>query len=174
MAAVDCASNQEVSVLYTNHHGWLYDWLRRRLGCSDNAADLAHDTYLRVIDSGRYPTQETARSYLMQIAKGLVIDKHRRKAIEQAYIDVLATHAEILSPSAEERMLALEALCQIDAALGKLKPKIREAFILSQFDGLTYSAIAIKLNVSVASIKNYMYQALEACLISLESTESCP
>ena len=30
--------------LYLEHHGWLLGWLRRRLECSETAADLAHDT----------------------------------------------------------------------------------------------------------------------------------
>lgn len=169
MPSVDCASNQEVTILYTNHHGWLYEWLRRRLGCSDNAADLAHDTYLRVIDSGRFPSRDTARSYLMQVAKGLVVDRHRRKAIEQAYLDALAAHAAVIVPSPEEHLLAFEALVLIDSALNKLKPRIRETFILSQFEGQTYSEIALKLGVSVASIKKYMFDAIEACLDVLES-----
>lgn len=27
--------------LYSHHHGWLRAWLQRRLGCRDEAADLA-------------------------------------------------------------------------------------------------------------------------------------
>ncbi len=31
--------------LYTDHHGWLQGWLRKKLGDVHQAADLAHDTF---------------------------------------------------------------------------------------------------------------------------------
>ena len=41
--------------------------------------------------------------------------------------------------------------------------RVREAFLLSQFDGLSYSAIAQQLGVSVGSVRKYMLQAAQAC-----------
>ncbi|WP_350649943.1 sigma factor, partial [Pseudomonas sp. HY13-MNA-CIBAN-0226] len=40
-----------VEVLYNDHHHWLTGWLRRKLGCPDNAADLAQDTFIRVLSA---------------------------------------------------------------------------------------------------------------------------
>ena len=44
-----------VEVLYNDHHHWLTGWLRRKLGCPDNAADLAQDTFIRVLSAGKRP-----------------------------------------------------------------------------------------------------------------------
>lgn len=167
MPAVELAPPHEVHSLYSHHHGWLYGWLRKRLGCSDNAADLAHDTYMRVLVSGRTPPPEQSRAHLMQIAKGLVVDQHRRRVIEQAYLDMLAHQPTALAPSGEERALVLEALTRIDAALDALAPKVRETFLLSQFDGLTYSAIAEQLGIAVATVRKHMLKAAMACFAVL-------
>ncbi|MBV8624203.1 MAG: RNA polymerase subunit sigma, partial [Herbaspirillum sp.] len=35
-----------IEALYCDHHSWLQGWLRRRLGNSEQAADLAQDTFL--------------------------------------------------------------------------------------------------------------------------------
>ena len=35
--------------LYAEHHGWLVGWLRKRLGNTDSAADLAQDTFVKVM-----------------------------------------------------------------------------------------------------------------------------
>ncbi len=158
---------QEVHALYRNHHGWLYGWLRRRLGDAHHAADLAHDTYLRVIVSGRTPLPEQARPHLLQIAKGLVIDRHRRLLIERAYLDALALRPEALAPSPEERALAIEALMRIDAMLNALLPKVRDVFLMSQFDGLTYSEIAARQGIAVATVRKYMLKAMQACYAAL-------
>lgn len=168
MPALEAASQQEqIGALYSNHHGWLHAWLRRRLGDVHHAADLAHDTYLRVIVSGRTPSEHEARPHLLQIAKGLVIDRHRRLVIEQAYLEALAQQPEPVAPSAEERAMALEALMSIDAALGKLPTQVRDTFLLSQFDGLTYSEIAVRQRIAVATVRKYMLKAMEACFEAL-------
>lgn len=169
MPVAEQVLRQQVHALYADHHGWLYGWLRRKLGCSHNAADLAHDTYLRVMLSGRAPEPAQARPHLMRIAKSLVIDRHRRRVLEQAYLDALAQLPEPLAPSPEECSLALEALVRIDAMLGSLPPRVRETFLLSQFDGLTYSAIAARLHISVSSVRKHMLRAMQACLAALDA-----
>ena len=40
-----------VEVLYNDHHHWLTGWLRRKLGCPESAADLAQDTFIRVLSA---------------------------------------------------------------------------------------------------------------------------
>lgn len=42
---------------------------------------------------------------------------------------------------------------------------MRQAFLLSQLEGLTYAQIAGQLNVSVSSVKKYMARATEHCLL---------
>ncbi|MFL9609593.1 sigma factor [Methylobacillus sp. Pita2] len=42
-----------VHQLYSSHHGWLYAWLRKKLGCQHIAADLAHDTFVRLMVAGK-------------------------------------------------------------------------------------------------------------------------
>ncbi|OZI71912.1 sigma-70 family RNA polymerase sigma factor [Bordetella genomosp. 12] len=153
-----------LDALYRNHHGWLVSWLRRRLGCAHDAADLSHDTYERLIVSGRLPAEGQDRAFLMQIARGLVIDLHRRRALECAYLDALAQLPECHMPSAESRAQALQTLVAIDAALDKLPAKAREVFILSRFEGLIYSDIAQRLGISVALVRKHMLRAAQACL----------
>lgn len=149
--------------LYVNHHAWLHGWLRRKLGCTFAAADLAHDTYVRLIASRRLPQPEESRAYLMQIARGLVVDLYRHRQIEAAFRDSLALMPEDLWPSAEQQAILIETLTEIDAVLAALPAKVRDAFLLSRFDGLTYSEIAVKLDVSVASVRKYMLKAALAC-----------
>lgn len=169
MHTPEATDPMEIHSLYANHHGWLYNWLRRRMGCSHRAADLAHDTYLRLMVSGRLPVEQQARPYLMQIAKGLVIDRRRRSRIEQAWLETLTQQPDVFAPSPEESAIALEALIQIDALLAALKPRVRETFLLSRFDGLTYSDIASRLHISVASVRKYMLIAIQHCLCDIGS-----
>ncbi|VVE12513.1 putative RNA polymerase sigma factor FecI [Pandoraea iniqua] len=154
---------REVSALYSDHHGWLRGWLRKKLGSTLDAADLAHDTYLRVLSSGRAPQPEDSRRYLARIANCLVIDLFRRRDIEAAYLETLAALPEPVAPSPETRALVLEALIEIDTLLHRLPAKARTAFLLCKLEGLEYREIAERLQVSVSSVEKYIAHALREC-----------
>ncbi|WP_437879801.1 sigma-70 family RNA polymerase sigma factor [Pseudomonas sp. LRF_L74] len=153
----------DLHTLYRDHHGWLQGWLRKRLGDREHAADIAQDTFLRLLVSRRMPGLGEGRAYLAQIARNLIIDQWRRQRIEQAYLDSIASLPEPESPSLETRAMVIETLLQIDAMLDAMPAKVREAFLLSQFEGLGYAEIAERLAVSVSSVQKYMQRAIGAC-----------
>lgn len=150
--------------LYLDHHGWLHGWLRRRLDCTDTAADLAHDTFLRLLGRSEPVELQEPRAYLSTIAHGLLVNHWRRQDIERAYRETLAARPEPVAVSPEERELVLETLCEIDALLQSLPEQVRRAFLLAQLDGLTYRAIGAELGVSERMVKKYMARAMLHCL----------
>lgn len=162
------ASAQSLHTLYSDHHGWLNGWLRRKLGCADSAADLAQDTFVRVLQKREREDWREPRAYLTTIARGLLINRHQRQALERAYLDVLASLPEQQSPSPESRLLVLEALIQIDRLLRGLPSQVRSAFLLSQLEGLTYAQIAERLGISTRTVKRHMVLAFGQCLSVLE------
>ncbi|HDS1819619.1 putative RNA polymerase sigma factor FecI [compost metagenome] len=165
MPANDLSLRSAVNDLYCDHHGWLNGWLRKRLGNAFDAADLTQDTFVRVIKARTALEIREPRPYLSRIAKGLLIDLIRRRSLEQAYLDALATLPEALQPSLEEQAILLQALVEIDRLLQGLGPKVKQVFMLSQFDGLTYPQIAERLNISVRSVNNHMAKAMEHCCL---------
>lgn len=169
MAAEGVVRQQLVHRLYVDHQGWLNGWLRRQLGCSQRAADLAQDTFVRVLskDQGLDAIREP-RAYLHIIARGLLINHWRRRQIEQAYLEAIALQPEAVAPSPESQVLVVETLMQVDAMLARLPENVRHAFLLSQLQGLTYAAIGLELGVSERMVKKYMAQAMLHCLTLIE------
>lgn len=157
-----------LETLYADHHGWLQHWLRRRLGNSADAADLAHDTFLRILAARQSTRIEEPRRYLATVARGLVIDRYRRQAIETAYLQALAGCPEPVVPSPEAHELILETLQEIDRVLDELGPRTRQIFMLSQFEQLTQPEIGRRLGVSVTTVRKHMIRALTRCLMLLE------
>ncbi len=155
----------DLHALYRDHNGWLQGWLRRRLGDRERAADIAHDTFLRLlVGSVAQPLREP-RSFLATVAKRVMVDHLRRRSLEEAYLEALAHQPELQECSPEERLLMLETLLQLDAMLDGLGHKARQAFLLAQLDGLGYAEIAERLGVSVSSVTKYMARATEQCLL---------
>lgn len=155
---------EDIGELYTQHHGWLRTWLRGKLGCADTAADIAQDTFVRLIASGRTVGFDRPRAYLTTIARNLVVDHWRRRELEQAYLAAVALRPEPEMPSVEEQLLMLESLQRIDAALMALPALTRKIFLLSQLDGLIYGAIAQQLRLSEITVKRHMRKAFMVCL----------
>lgn len=163
--------HDQVHQLYTEHHAWLHSWLRKKLGCPEQAADLSQDTFVKVLKK-QYPLELLApRSYLTTIAHSLVVNHWRRKDVERSYIDALSVLPIEEMPSVEGRAIIIETLVRIDQALNGLPSQVREAFLLSQLHGLTYKLIAERLDVSERTVKNYMARAMLHCLIIAESDE---
>lgn len=155
--------------LYSTHHRWLKNWLQFKLGSASDADDLAQDTFMRVLTGDTVQEIREPKSFLCTIARRVMVDFFRRNALERAYLDMLALMPEEHMPSPEQRQCLLETLQQIDAMLDGLGEKVRQAFLLSQLEGLTYPVIAQRLGVSVSSVKKYMAKATEHCLLfSLE------
>ena len=152
-----------VRALYDEHHSWLFGWLRKKLGCPDDAADLAQDTFARVLMKRESLHFREAKALLITIGRGLVVDHFRRARLERAYLEALASLPEPEAPSPEARVLLLEMLAEVDRLLHDLPVKVRRAFLLSQIDGLSYAQIAAELEVSVSSVQQYMTRAFRSC-----------
>ncbi|MBF8700550.1 sigma-70 family RNA polymerase sigma factor [Pseudomonas putida] len=155
--------------LYSENNGWLKSWLRTRLGNASDASDLAHDTFLRVMTARNQAPIREPRSYLSAIARALLIDKVRRRAIEQAYLQALALRPEPVDVSPEVRLSILEMLVSVDALLDELGPRTRDIFLAVQLEGLTYAAVAERFDVSVTTVKNHLIRAMTHCLLLVES-----
>ncbi|KAF1024095.1 MAG: putative RNA polymerase sigma factor FecI [Paracidovorax wautersii] len=154
-----------VERLYHANHGWLQHWLWRRLGCADGAADLAHDTFVRLLAKPEAVARvQQPRAYLTTVARGLLNDHWRRLSLERAWLETLAALPQPLAMPPEEELAALQALRQLDDLLGRLAPRTREVFVLSQLEGLDYAAIAARVGVSERTVKRDMAQGFELCL----------
>lgn len=158
-----CLAVSDISDLYRSHHRWLVTWLFGRVRCRENAADLAQDTFLRLIGRQDYLQLKNPRAYLATIARGLAIDLARRHAVEQAYLDVLSQSPAKAAPPEEERLDLLQCLSRIDRVLQELPPRARNAFILSRLEGRSHREIATTFRVSISTIEKDIAKALRCC-----------
>lgn len=155
------AFHNDFHALYSDHHGWLQGWLRRKISNTFDAADLAQDVFMRVLL--RHQPVRQPRAFLATIANGLIIEHWRRRELELAWLDTLAALPEAEAVSPDNRLIFLETLMEIDRMLDALKPAVRTAFLLAQLDGLTCPQIAAHLGVSLATVERYLAKALRCC-----------
>ncbi|MET0266644.1 MAG: sigma-70 family RNA polymerase sigma factor [Duganella sp.] len=165
MAAANALLHEQVELLYSDHHGWLYSLLRRRLGNSADAADLAHDAFFRLLLKPRsFDSFSGARAYLSTAARGLCIDLWRRREIEQAWREALAAQPEAVACSAEQQAIVLESLAAVDAMLRRLPANVASAFVMAMVLEMSDKEVAAQLGVSDRMVRKYVAQAMLHCM----------
>ncbi|MGE7815738.1 sigma-70 family RNA polymerase sigma factor [Pseudomonas sivasensis] len=172
MSARHLPLNHAVHALYTEHHGWLFGWLRKKLGCPHNAADLSHDTFVRILTSrDALGGMREPRAFLTTTARHLIIDRARRRHLEGTYLRELALTVEMMEQcqqSPEQILVTLEALEQIAFVLDGLALNARQAFLLYFLEGLRQSEIASRLGISERMVRKHLMNALMHCNHSLD------
>ena len=165
MSPPEYASPPSLERLYTDHHNWLQGWLRRRLGDAADAADLAQDAFVRLLARPkRFDSLPQARAYLKAMANGLCVDLWRRREVEQAWLQTLASLPEAESPSIEHQAMVLQALQELDSLLGALPAKAASAFVMAVGCEMTDQEVADRLGVSARMVRKYVAKAMLHCL----------
>ncbi|MGO3743197.1 sigma-70 family RNA polymerase sigma factor [Kerstersia sp.] len=166
MLAAQNIYQDDLASLYAEHLAWLQALLHRRLGNAPDACDLAQDVFLILLRRQlRFDDAEGARAYMSRMAKNLCTDLWRRRAVEQAWVEAMASRPEPLAPSPEERAIILETICGIAAMLARLPEKAASAFVLAHLEGMAYRDIAARLGVSERMVKKYIAQAMLHCAL---------
>jgi len=163
MSRTSALAATDLEKLYCDHHGWLRGWLRKHLRCSETAADLAQDTFIRILLKESVPRPDSPRAYLSTIARGLMINHWRRQALEQAYLELLASQPEPVAPSLEERHLVVDTLMRLAQVLDGLSQRDKRIFLLARLDGMKYQAIAEHLGINVNRVQKAMIRCMRQC-----------
>ena len=154
-------STSNINILYQEHHSWLVHLLIRKLNCPADAADLAQDAFLRLINKPKkFDNLTGARHYLSRMANGMSIDLWRKQQLEQAYLASLSTELDQTTISLEQQHIIIDTLFQIDKQLRTLPVKVAHTFIAVNIEGLSYQQVANQQEISVSSVKNYLTIAM--------------
>ncbi len=168
---MDSDKDQFLSELVAQYAAPLEKYLARKLDSPDDAAELAQEAFLRLHRLEQPENLDNARAFLFQVATNLAVDQLRRRQLHYRFLNMEKalspegepTDANAAGASPEQIVGARERLQSIYQAVEELPFKVRQAFLLHRRSGLSYSAIAEQLGVSVSSVEKYILQALKHC-----------
>lgn len=162
--AAGAGPDNDLGRLYRDNHRWLLALLRRKLGGdADNAADLAHDVFERILCAGSVASVREPRAYLTTVASRLTANYYRRLALERSYLQALASQPDAVQPSEEERALVVEALSSISRVLADLPARARSVFLMAQLEGMSYRDIADHMKLTLNVVQKDMVKAIAHC-----------
>lgn len=157
--------HSEIDALYVAHQSWLRGWLSGRLRCSFTAADLTHDTFVKLMEQPSMPVLRQPRAFMQVVASRLMINRFRRMKVEAEVLRAVALISEDeLAQSAEEDASRRQLLGQVLAMMAhELDEKSCTAFLMARVDGQSYREIASHLGVSETRVKQYLAKVLLHC-----------
>ena len=149
------------------HEPALRRFVGARLSAHPDHEDVVQETFLRVarqedVEEKLSRSLDSVRSYLFSIATNVMRDSHRKAVTRQKYDDLTRhlSRAHGSESSAEEVVSAQEQLGNVKAAIIKLSPDCRDAFVLNRFEGLSYREVADRMGVSVSMVEKHIMRAL--------------
>lgn len=152
-----------VEHLYKDHHQWLYCWLSKKMPNRQYAEDITQDTFVRLLSKKTAITPQEPRALLLTIAKGMVSNFYRHQRIEDRYLEFIASLPDEYMPDPETQVILLDAIVELDRRLNGLEAIVKQAFLLTQLEGLTQKQTAKQLNISLATVQRYIIKALHQC-----------
>lgn len=160
----DAPGGVDLPLLIARHRPALIRYFSRHLHSTQDAEDLAQEALERLVRMPSLSGVLNVEAFLLQIASNLLRDRFRRDkshhVLQHISIDELATDWPSEDPHGESVYDANRRLHRFLAALDELPPRSRQVFLLQRYEGLTYSAIARRLEISVSAVEKNMMRAL--------------
>lgn len=131
-----------------------------RMGASNHGEDLAQETFVRLWNyRHKYKPAAKFTTFLYTLARHAWLDFVRRQIRFQLFS---GRYREEIPSSTDGGLGQLRRKLDVQAALEKLSPKLREVLVLAVHQGLAYDEIAEVLRIPVGTVKSRVFNALAA------------
>lgn len=141
--------------LYGRYRARIYAYALRMIGDRERANDVFQETFTRIYqrkDPAR-PIQNVS-AYIFTTARNICLNAIRDTKPKTEVEDY---HQVVFQPNHEN----IELAELVKAALELLPQHHREAFVLREYDGLSYQEIAVITGNTLATVKIHIFRAKE-------------
>ncbi|UOE47423.1 RNA polymerase sigma-70 factor [Mucilaginibacter sp. SMC90] len=147
--------------IYQRYWEALFAYVVRVVDDRDDAKDIVQEVFVSLWNR-RFELNDvrSLKAYLFSSARYEGLSMIRKKSVRTKYLDSLANFFSEGSDTLNEQMDAGEMSRLIDAEINNLPAKMREVFILSRKNHLSYKSISEKLEISDKTVKKQINNAL--------------
>jgi len=123
--------------------------------------DLIQELFVKLITSFQSVPLRNPDALVFTLARNLLRDRARRARARRSVVveGVDLTDVPCAHPTPERMLDLREQLEVADAALDRLKPATRTAFLMQRIDGASHSMVARSLGVSVSMVEKHIMSA---------------
>ncbi|QSQ17621.1 RNA polymerase sigma factor [Myxococcus landrumensis] len=144
----------DIQSAYRRYFPLIRDKCRRMLGDSDEAQDVAQETFIRLWQSGLVTKDaQWATAWIYRTSTNLAVDKLRARRSQPLRVERMA----LMSPQRERSVETLaEQRQELEALARHLPTDALEAALMSRLDGMTQEEIAEVLQVSERTVRRLL------------------
>lgn len=165
----ETADEQLFSDIYDRYWERLFRYVIRILPDEDDVADVLQETFVTFWEMRRRLEHvKSVKSYLFMIARNFAFKRFRERAKETDIVDRLVRHYGEVNESMAESLYGKELNEWFDREMGRLPERMREVFVLSRKEHLSYKEIAERLNISDQTVKKQISKSLKLLRLKLD------
>jgi RNA polymerase sigma-70 factor (ECF subfamily) len=168
--------------LLSAHQGRVYGVCLRMVRHPDDAAELAQDTLVKVVQKlGDFRGDARFSTWVTRIAMNLSLSHLRKRKLRQTVSLDQPAHAAAVTPRGamlaggelppDQRVEEAEMQRLLQSALGRLEPDQRAVLVLRDLQQLDYAEIARALELPVGTVKSRLFRARLALRQMMEHHE---
>ncbi len=160
------ANRQFVNRIFDQYHEELHRYLVSRLrGRPIEAADVAQETYLRLLRMNHVDAVQHPHAYVYRVAVNVLRELGLKEKAQAELPERLADPAmqrDVIDTPDDliERRQHIKAL---ERAIRRLPAKTQAVLVLRKRDGLSRQEIADKLDISEHTVKKHLLKAVAWC-----------
>lgn len=146
--------------LYEEHFQRVYQYIYYMVSDSGIAEDLTQETFLRVY-KGQFKQEATIATYIRQIARNIVYDYYRKKAVIKWLPFQKKHEGNAVQYVPHDWIIQSENRRLLYEAMQALKPTHREVLIYRKIEELSLEETSVILGCSVTKVANTQRNALK-------------
>lgn len=169
------------NILFKAYYRPLYHYAFDILREPEMAEEIVHDVFIKIWDfKESFDVKTSLRGYLYRSTHNRCLNylrnernKKKENRFELISINDDKNKVQLFNletpPEIIEKLFSEQTEIDIKKALETLPEQCKNVFYLSRFMNLTYPEIAIKLNLSLSTVKTQMLRAIAKMKAALES-----
>jgi RNA polymerase sigma-70 factor (ECF subfamily) len=157
--------DDDVDTFVREHQAELLGFFRGRGARPQDAADLAQESWSRLIRYCNVQEPASLRGLLFTIARNVLHNHWRWNGLHQIEQPTDFSSVDVASelPGLEQQWQARRSLQTLEAAVEQLPDKCRTVFLLSRIEGLSNVEVAQRCGISVKMVEKHLAKAILKC-----------
>ncbi len=148
--------------IYERYYKKLYGFVLKYLKQKEDTEEIVQEVFVKIWKSrSKIDAYSSFDSFLFTVAYNATMNMLRKKANETKYIEhIKSLQHSHNSPDLVDEIHFNELNNRVQSLLNELTPRQKEIFQLSREQGLSHDEIALKLDISVNTVKKHIANTL--------------
>jgi len=157
--------------LYERYSKRLYYFVLQYIKLDTDAEDIVQEVFIKIWEKRKaIDLYSSFESFLFTVAYNATISLLRKRITENKYLDHLQAIQQVYGTiESTDELYFNELNDKLKSLINELSPRQKEIFLLSREEGMTHEQIAVKLSISVNTVKKHISNTISFLKLHLDN-----